>query len=87
MNNKREIFVMFSVVIIIGCIFVKTDLYYTNPSLVLLGFNIYKVKTNSKGGFQQGVVIVKGKLKRGEKITYLALSENVYYGRKAANED
>lgn len=43
METGREIFVMFSVIIVIGCIFVKTNLYCTNPSLVLLGFNVYKV--------------------------------------------
>lgn len=31
METEREIFVMFSVIIVIGCIFVKTNLYYTNP--------------------------------------------------------
>ena len=87
MNNKREIFVMFSVIIIIGCIFVKTNLYYTNPSLTLLGFNVYKVSTDSKKDFQQGIVIVKGNLKRGESIQYLTLSDNVYYGRKTVNEN
>ena len=46
METDREVFVMFSVIVIIGCIFVKTNLYYTNPSLILLGFNVYRVKTN-----------------------------------------
>lgn len=44
MKTAREIFVLFGVIVIIGCIFVKTNMYYTNPSLVLLGFNIYSVK-------------------------------------------
>ena len=34
MENERQIFVLFSVILIIGCIFVKTNLFYTNPSLV-----------------------------------------------------
>ncbi len=85
METEREVFVMFSVIVIIGCIFVKTNLYYTNPSLILLGFNVYKVKTNSKKIFQQGIVIVKGKLNEGESIKYLLLSDNVYFGRKVEN--
>lgn len=83
METEREIFVMFSVIVIIGCIFVKTDLYYTNPSLILLGFNVYRVSTNSEKEFQQGIVIMKGKLKKGDSIKYLTLSENVYFGRRA----
>ncbi len=85
METDREIFVMFSVIVIIGCIFVKTNLYYTNPSLILLGFNVYKVKTDSKRIFQQGIVIVRGKLNEGESIKYLSLSDNVYFGRKIKN--
>lgn len=85
METGREVFVMFSVIVIIGCIFVKTNLYYTNPSLILLGFNVYRVKTDSKKIFQQGIVIVKGKLDEGESIKYLSLSDNVYFGRKLKN--
>lgn len=85
METDREVFVMFSVIVIIGCIFVKTNLYYTNPSLILLGFNVYKVKTTSKKAFQQGIVIIKGKLNEGESVKYLSLSDNVYFGRKLKN--
>lgn len=81
MQTDREIFVMFAVIIIIGCIFVKTNLYYTNPSLVLLGFNVYKVKTDSQK-FREGIVIVRGKLKSGDDVKYLSLSDNVYFGRR-----
>ena len=85
METDREVFVMFSVIVIIGCIFVKTNLYYTNPSLILLGFNVYRVKTNSKKTFQQGIVIIKSKLNEGESVKYLCLSDNVYFGRKLKN--
>lgn len=87
METEREIFVMFSVIVIIGCIFVKTNLYYTNPSLILLGFNVYKVNTNSEKAICQGIVIVKGKLYEGESIKYLSLSDNVYFGRKVKREN
>lgn len=81
MQTDREIFVMFAVIIIIGCIFVKTNLYYTNPSLVLLGFNVYKVKTDSQK-FGEGIIIVRGRLKSGDDVKYLSLSDNVYFGRR-----
>ena len=87
METEREVFVMFSVIVIIGCIFVKTDLYYTNPSLILLGFNVYRVNTNSNKEFQQGLAIIKGKLKKGDSIKYLTLSDNVYFGRIVKHED
>ena len=82
METVREVFVMFSVIIVIGCIFVKTNLYYTNPSLVLLGFNVYKVTCKSENAFGTGIVIIKGKLNVKDSIKYMALSDNVYFARR-----
>ncbi|RGM47927.1 hypothetical protein DXC13_09810 [Agathobacter rectalis] len=82
METDREIFVLFAVITIIGCIFVKTNLYYTNPSLVLMGFNVYSVKCKNGGAFKNGIVIVKGKLKVKDIIKYMSLSDNVYFARR-----
>ena len=82
METDREIFVLFAVIIIIGCIFVKTNLYYTNPSLVLMGFNVYFVKCKNSGAFNNGIVILKGKLKANDSIKYISLSDNVYFVRR-----
>lgn len=82
MDTEREIFVLFAVIIIIGCIFVKTNLYYTNPSLVLMGFNVYSVRCKNNRAFKNGVVIVKGKLKANDTIKYMSLSDNVYFVRR-----
>ncbi len=82
MDTERQIFVMFFVIIIIGCIFAKTNLYYTNPSLVLLGFNVYKVRCKSGNAFGTGIVIIKGKLNVKDNIKYMFLSDNVYFARR-----
>ena len=84
MEEDREIFVMFTVIVIIGCIFVRTNLFYSNPSLVLMGFSIYSI--NSKTAhLQDAVVIIKGKLQPGDKISYLPLGDNVYFAKKYKN--
>lgn len=82
MNTDREMFVLFAVIIIIGCIFVKTNLYYTNPSLVLLGFNVYLVKCKHGAAFKEGIVIIKGSLEGNDTIRYMSLSDNVYFARR-----
>lgn len=82
METDREIFVLFAVIVIIGCIFVKTNLYYTNPSLVLLGFNVYSVKCKNGTAFNEGIVIVKGRLEVNDTIKYMSLSDNVYFARR-----
>lgn len=82
MKTDREMFVLFAVIVIIGCIFVKTNLYYTNPSLLLMGFNVYSVECKNGGAFKNGIVIVRGKLKTNDTIQYMSLSDNVYFVRK-----
>lgn len=82
MKSDREIFVLFAVITIIGCIFVKTNLYYTNPSLVLMGFNVYSVKCKNGSAFKKGIVIVNGKLNVNDTIRYMSLSDNVYFARR-----
>lgn len=81
MDNNRQIVVMFSVIMIIGCIFVKTNLFYSNPSLVLMGFSVYSISDKSKK-LKDAVVIVKGKLQSGDKISYLPLGDNVYFAKR-----
>ena len=82
LKNKREIFVLFAVIVIIGCIFVKTNLYHTNPSLVLLGFNVYSVQCKDNKGFGSGIVIVRGRLEANDSIKYMNISDNVYFARR-----
>lgn len=80
MENKRQIFVLFGVILIIGCIFVKTNLFYTNPSLALLGFNIYIIKVRDKA--EEQIVICRGKLKKDDKIKGTNLGDDILFVRK-----
>lgn len=79
---EKQQFVLFAVIVIIGCIFVKTNLYYTNPSLVLIGFNVYLVACKNGKGFEKGIVIIKGRLEKKDTIKYMCLSDNVYFARR-----
>lgn len=85
MEECNEVIVMFAVIFVIGCIFVKTNLYYTNPSLLLVGFNVYEIEADSKK-LSKGIVIVRGEISTGDSIKYFHLSDNVYYGRRIKNE-
>jgi hypothetical protein len=62
--------------IIIGAIFVKTNLFYKNPTLALLGYKLYKVDTEKDNGL---IFISKQNLKKGDKVHHIPLSDNVYF--------
>lgn len=43
----RDLLITILLLIIIGAIFVKTNLFYKNPTLALLGYRLYKVDTET----------------------------------------
>ena len=75
-------FILFVVLLIILCaIFIKTELFYSNPSFALLGFHIYKADTNN-ANLTNAIFISKDKINVGDKIKYLRISDKVYFTRK-----
>jgi hypothetical protein len=63
-----------------GVIYVKTDLFYANPSLALLGYHIYEVDGEFKTGKREGIILItREKLNLGEKCHYIKLDERIYY--------
>jgi hypothetical protein len=84
-GNDRQMIVLAILLFLMGIIYVKTDLFYANPSLALLGFHIYKVdgdfKTDSKTGI---ILICREKLQANQKVSYLKLDERIYFVRGAA---
>lgn len=72
------------VLLILGAIFVKTELFYSNPSFALLGFYIYRVETKHAQIIpDNSILIAKGKIKMEDKIDYIKISDAVFYCQKS----
>lgn len=56
----------------------KTNLYYQNPILTLIGYNIFEIYTESR----TLLVITRDKLKPGGYISKKKISDNVYYAKE-----
>lgn len=80
-DNTRYIIVLSVVFIIIGAIYIKTNIYYANPTLALLGFRIYRIQIERTAD-QDIIVITKNELTKNDKISIICFDEKVYYGRK-----
>jgi hypothetical protein len=78
----RDLILLAVLLVILCAIFIKTELFYSNPSFALLGFHIYKADTNSEN-LKNSIFISKDKIKIGDKIKYLKISEKVYFTKKA----
>jgi hypothetical protein len=75
----RDLVVTILLLIIIGAIFVKTNLFYKNPTLALLGYKLYKVDTEKTNNL---IFISKEELSQGDSVHHILLHNNVYFVRK-----
>lgn len=85
-SSGRQLIVLALLLIAMGAIYVKTNLFYANPSLALLGFRIYRVDGNFKNEERQGIVLIcRGKLAIGDKPAYIKLDDKIYFAKGSAN--
>ena len=68
----------------IGSIYIRTDLFYDNPTLAILQFRIYIVTGECRNGEirQSRILICKQKLKKDDRVKYFKLDERIYYASK-----
>jgi hypothetical protein len=60
-------------------IFVKTNLFYKNPTLALLGYRLYKVDSE---GTTNLIFISREHLNKGDTVLNIHLSDNIYFVKK-----
>lgn len=75
----QDLLVTCLLLIIIGAIFVKTNLFYKNPSLALLGYRLYKVDTEGSSNL---IFISREQLTTGDSVLNIKLSDNIYFVKK-----
>ena len=83
-GSLRYIVVFVILLFVIGCIYIRTDIFYANPSLALLNFRIYKVNGLFRNGEmrENRILITRDKLDSGDNVKYLKLDERIYYALK-----
>ena len=81
-GSGRQMIVLALLLVVMGVIYIKTDLFYANPSLALLGFHIYRATGGFKNGDREGIVLIcRARLVDGIKVSYIKLDERIYYVR------
>lgn len=86
LDDTRYLILLIALIIIIGIIFIKTDLYYANPTLSLLGYHIYQISgaRNNDGDIQKFTnltVITKDKIQSSQEILLKRISDTIYFGK------
>lgn len=84
-NNKRNLLILVILIIIIGYIFVKMDLYYGNPALALMGYRLYKVEIEGVNVIGGIVLISKDYLNKDSYIKWIKIDEKVWIAKEVKN--
>lgn len=81
-DSSRQMAVLALLLIVMGVMYIKTDLFYANPSLALLGFHIYRGNGHFKHDDREGIVLIsRSRLQKSQRVSYIKLDERIYYVR------
>ncbi|WP_419870544.1 anti-phage protein KwaA [Chryseobacterium sp. CT-SW4] len=88
-ENIRYLVVFTLILFIISIIYIRTDLFYANPTLAILQFRIYKVDGEFRNGeFRNSkILITKDKLTIDDRVKYFRLDERIYYAFKITSDE
>lgn len=80
-DKKRTAINLAVMIFAIGVIYVKTNRFYSNPSLAVIGFRIYKAKIKNEPD-KTFVLVCHGRLINGSKIQYIKLDDDTLLVRE-----
>lgn len=88
-ENVRSILVFWILIAVMGTIYVKTEMFFANPSLALLNFKLYKVEAEFKGNIptRSLTLMSKNEIRVNDKVKYYKLSSSVYLGETTTNDE
>lgn len=93
LDSNRNRLMLFLVLFLIGWFYVKANIFYTNPSLAVLGYRIYKIDVSRAGNNGKAetltnmIVIVRGQLQKGDVIFPKTLDDNILFVTGAKQRD
>lgn len=86
LEKIRYVIVLGILLVIIGSVFVKMDLYLGNPTLALLGYRLYRVEVKGISSIDGIIVISQDKLKLGSSIKWIEIADSVWVAKEHKND-
>ncbi len=85
LTSERYLIALGLLLVVIGIIYIRTDKFYANPTLAVLGFRLYSAKVTRRTGEEVKVTLItKDQIKDGDKIRFLELDSRVFYAKGSA---
>lgn len=83
LTSARYLIALAFLLVVIGIIYIKTDKFYANPTLAVLGFRLYSAEITKRTGERVKVVLItKDRLHDGSQIRFMELDEKVVYAKE-----
>lgn len=87
-ESIRYKIVLAILLVIIGAIYIRTDLFYANPTLAILQFRIYNVSGSFRNGqTRNGIILIcREKMLQNDRVKYIKVDERIYYAYKEGSK-
>ncbi len=82
LENLRYVIILVVLLLIIGYIFVKMDLYYGNPTLALMGYRLYRVDIEGVDAPDGVVLITKDRLTSSSAFKWIEIDTFVWVAKE-----
>lgn len=81
--STRYVIALILLLIVIGIIYVRTDKFYANPTLAVLGYRLYKIDIETRTTKKENIILItEDRLTLNDQINTLGLDEKVFFARK-----
>ena len=78
--SARQMIILILLLISIGVIYAKTDIFLSNPTFALLGYKIYEIETDKQDIY--GTMISQTEITDRDNICYIRLDKRAFFIRK-----
>ena len=78
-NDRIVLLFLFT---IIGIIYICGDLFYQNPTLILINFRIYKIECKIDSETKERIIICRQKIEENDFIEYISLGDKIWFAKK-----
>ena len=83
-DSWRHVSILVILFVLIGIIYVTANFYYYNPTLLILGFRVYRITGTIAGaGTINKIVIVRSNISVGDQLKYIPIDKTTYYAIKS----
>lgn len=83
LTEFRYFLVLLILLFSIGAIYLKTNMFFSNPTLAILGYQIYRVDAEFRTTFKKEIILIsRQKLFEDDRVSYKKIDNNIYYVRR-----